>query len=116
MLIFLVLAIQFIDCKFLSEFTETEEFDHQNWLEDKNQDYENPQTDVNEYLYDMSVKAASPTNNKEKETDPMLGPHFLVLSESGTTINRQGEHPASNGLTRRRGVMEGIVGALRTTR
>ena len=54
-------------------------------------------------------------NGKEIEEDKtdILGPHFLVLSES---VRKPENHPSSYSLTRRQGLMDGIVGVLGTLR
>ena len=61
--------------------------------------------------YENSVKAGEPEKKKEKDTSQVLGPHFLVLSESAKK-----PHRTTNSFSNRQGMMEGLVGALGTTR
>ena len=63
--------------------------------------------------YENSVKAGETEKKKkkEKDTSQVLGPHFLVLSESAKK-----PHRTTNSFSNRQGMMEGLVGALGTTR
>ena len=61
--------------------------------------------------YENSVKAGETEKKKEKDTSQVLGPHFLVLSESAKK-----PHRAATSFSNRQGMMEGLVGALGTTR
>ena len=62
-------------------------------------------------LETKAVKSEKTVNKKEKDNTKVLGPHFLVLSESANK-----PHKAATSFSRRQGMMEGLVGALGTTR
>ena len=68
---------------------------------------------ADESIYEMSVKTDNDDNKMKKDKTKILGPHFLVLRES---VKKHKKHPTSSSFSRRQGMMEGIVGALGTTR
>ena len=68
---------------------------------------------ADESINEMSVKTDNDDNKIKKDKSKILGPHFLVLRES---VKKHKKHPTSSSFSRRQGMMEGIVGALGTTR
>ena len=70
--------------------------------------------DEDDMEYEVAVKTENDDHHIKPEKTDILGPHFIVLSESAK--RPQNQLSPYNRFSRRQGMMEGIVGALGTTR
>ena len=119
MLLLFLMMLCFANCKYQSGFIDYFEQVKDNLVDD-DKEHGNREAeevvynqDTDDSTYEMSVKTDNDNNKMKKDKSKILGPHFLVLRES---VKKHKKHPTSSSFSRRQGMMEGIVGALGTTR
>ena len=106
------------NCKYQAGFMDYFDQVKENLIEEDNEQAisvtdEMYNEDTEDMTYEISVKTDNNDNKMKNHKTKILGPHFLVLSES---TKKPVNHPTSNSFSRRQGMMEGIVGDLGTTR
>ena len=69
--------------------------------------------DEDDMEYEVAVKTENDDHHIKPDKTDLLGPHFIVLSESAKRPQNQ---LSSNRVSKRQGMMEEIIGALGTTK